>query len=75
MGYNSETDEKRDDVARIVANIHGVSPRHVRMVRNGERKNDDILATLLEFRQGQKKLMEYLRALVPVKANPKKYAR
>lgn len=68
-------DKKRDDVATIVAKIHGVSPSYVRMVRNGVRKNDEILATLIDFRQSQKKLIEHLQKLIPVKANPKKYAR
>ena len=67
--------KKRDEVARIVADIHGVSPRYVRMVRNGERKNDEIMATLVDFRQEQSKLIQHLRKLVPIKPNPKKYAR
>lgn len=75
MSKQTTTTKTRDDVATIVARMHGVSPRYVRMVRNGERNNEEILASLVEFRVAKTKLIKHLEQLVPVKANPKKYAR
>jgi len=38
--------KKRDDTATLTAAAHDVTPRYVRMVLNGERKNrEDILTT------------------------------
>ena len=65
---------KRSSITRIVADIHGVSARYVNMVRNGERENEAIMETLVEYRQAHSKLIEHLEKLVPIKSN-KKYAR
>ncbi|MEB0299587.1 hypothetical protein [Mucilaginibacter sp. 5C4] len=37
--------EKRDDTATLTARAHSVSASYVRMVVNGKRKNEAILAT------------------------------
>jgi len=57
----------RDDTARIVADIHGVSIRYVQMIRDGERENEAIMETLVEYRLGKTKLIKTLTA------NPAKY--
>lgn len=66
--------QERDDTARIVAEIHGVSVRYVQMVRAGIRNNEDIEASLVDFRLRKKELVRSLKKEVstPVK---RKYGR
>jgi len=64
----------RDDTARIVAELHGVSQRYVAMVRSGERDNDDIMESLIEYQQGKNKLIKHLEKLVPITSKSKKHA-
>lgn len=66
---------RRDDVANVVAEIHGVKPRYVNMIRNGDRENEEILATCVEYQLGKNNLIESLKKLVPITPNPEKYAR
>jgi hypothetical protein len=75
MAKTTVSAPKRSSISRIVADIHGVSTRYVNMIRNGERENEEIMATLVEYRQAHRKLIENLEKLVPIKPNPKKYAR
>jgi len=75
MSKTANRVKMRDDVARIVAKMHGVTPQYVRMVRRGERENDDIMASLVDFQVAKNKLIRHLEKLVPIKPNPKKYAR
>lgn len=75
MGKTTRKNKKRDEVAAIVADIHGVSPRYVRMVRDGERDDDEILATLIEYTQGKNELIRALEKTVSINPNPKRYAR
>lgn len=56
---------KRDDTAAIIARIHGVSARYVRMVAAGERNNDAILSSIIEMKQGKNELIEAVKKLVP----------
>lgn len=65
----------RDDTARIVAQIHGVSTSYVQKVRAGERENEEIMATLVDYAVGKNKLIKQLEELVPIKTNPAKHAR
>ncbi len=65
----------RDDTARIVAEIHGVSPDYVRKVGKGERENEEIMASLIDYRQEKSKLIKHIESLIPVTSNPAKYAR
>lgn len=68
--------KERDDIARIVADIHGVSVSYVQKIRAGERENDAIMETLVEYRQGKKalieqlyektKLIKHIESLIPV---------
>ncbi len=53
--------QERDDTARIVARIHGVTKRYVQMVRNGERENEEIMATLVDFETGKAELIKNLQ--------------
>ena len=65
--------KKRDDFCRKVALIHGVSPRYVTMVRNGERNNEAILASLMDLVEGEKELLDKVKQLAEQdKANAQK---
>jgi hypothetical protein len=64
-----------DDTTRVVADITGYTERYVRAVRMGQYDNEDILTTSIEYQQGKSALIQYLKKLVPVTSNPKKYAR
>lgn len=65
----------RDDTARVVAKIHGVSVRYVQMVRNGERENEAILATLVDYQVEKTALIKALEKLIPLQPNPEKYGK
>lgn len=58
--------KQRDDLATIVADMYGVSARYVRMVRNGERENEQILGTLIEMREGKNLLIQSVKELIPI---------
>lgn len=75
MGKTRVKRRKRDELARVVAELHGVSPRYVNMVRNGDRQDEEIMASLVDYKQNKNKLIQHLRKLVPITPNPKKYAR
>lgn len=65
MEYPNETTIIRRDVARLVAQVHGVSPRYVRMVMAGERTNEEILATYMEMVEQDNLLIQSLATAVP----------
>lgn len=50
--------ENNKEVATIVADIHQVSPRYVRMVREGECNNPDILETYIDYVQMKNDFIE-----------------
>jgi hypothetical protein len=58
--------KKPDEVAAVIADIWGVSPRFVRMVREGECKNEDIMDAIVTYEIGKQKLIDQVRQLVPV---------
>ena len=58
--------KKPDEISQIVAKIHGVTPRYVRMVRSGEKNNPEILATIVEYLQGKNQLLERIKEMVPL---------
>lgn len=76
MGKTSTRVKRGDDIARIVADIHGVSVSYVQKIRAGERENDDIMETLVEYTQGKKalirklyeknKLIKHIESLIPI---------
>ena len=61
MAKTTNKAPERDDTARIVARIHGVTERYVQMVRNGERENEEIMATLVDFKTGKAELIKNLQ--------------
>jgi hypothetical protein len=75
VGKTTRKVRLRDDTARVVAEIHGVSTSYVQKIRNGERENEEITATLVEYEQGKSALIKHLESLISVTPNPKRYAR
>jgi hypothetical protein len=75
MSKTSRNSRLNDDTTRIVASIHGVSEDHVRRVRRGDRNNEEILATAIEYQQGKSALIEHLTKLIPITPNPRKHGR
>jgi hypothetical protein len=75
MAKTSKKPRLRDDIARIVADIHGVSVSYVQKVRSGERQNEQIEATLVRYRIGQNNLIKKLEQMIPLTPQPDKYAR
>lgn len=57
---------KRRDVARLVAQVHGVTPRYVRMVMNGERENEAIMDTFMEIVEQDNMLLEAIQKAAPI---------
>lgn len=66
--------QRREHVSTIVADIEGVSPRYVRMVKNGDRNDDDVMDTLLGYQQRHKKLVNYLKTLRQIERSKYKKA-
>jgi len=62
---------KNDNICKKVALMYGVSPRYVTMVRNGERNNEAILASIMDLKEGEKILLEEVKKLVPEGATKK----
>lgn len=62
-----KSNRKRDDISVIVAEMHGVSPRYVRMVRNGERENEAILTTIMDLIEGKTALVCSVNELIPIR--------
>ena len=66
-----ENPKKRDaaTAARVkkVADIHKVSTRLVYYVIDGERENEAIMTTYMEFVEGENRLLEEVKKLVPFK--------
>jgi hypothetical protein len=65
---------KRDDIAQVVADITGVSPRYVNMVRDGERNNELVEMIAVEYHLGKNKLIKHLEQLVPLEKSTNRYA-
>lgn len=62
----NKLNKKRDDWASIVAEMYDVTPGYVRQVRNGDRNNEEILATIMDLVEGKEKLVEAVKKLVPI---------
>lgn len=59
---NGKTIKKRRDYStKIIAKIHGVSESLVRKVKSGDRNNEDVLDTTIEYKQGEQMLISNLR--------------
>lgn len=61
--------KKRDDTARIIAEIHAVTPAYVRMVINGDKVNDQILLDYLTYNQEKNKLIQAIKKATPYSKN------
>lgn len=66
MQKTGNTTVKRRDVARLVAEVHGVSPRYVRMVMNAERENEAIIETYMQIVEQDNALLQAVREAVPL---------
>lgn len=68
---------KRDWVTEKAAEVTGFSEDYVRKVRSGERNNDTVMIAVMELIEGNKKLVEEVKKVVPfnkkAKSNPRKY--
>lgn len=65
MEYPNESTIIRKDVARLVAQVHGVSPRYVRMVISGDRQNEAILETYMEIVEQDNILLQKVSTAIP----------
>lgn len=63
---------KRDGIVQKVARITGYSERYIRMVRQMQRTNDQILTALIEVQQRESKLIEEVRRIVPIEGRIKR---
>lgn len=66
MGNPARTRRKPDDIAQVVADITGVTPRYVNMVRDGDRNNELVETIAIEYHLGKNNLIKYLETLVPL---------
>ena len=57
---------KHDDTAEIIADIWGVKSDYIRKIRNGDRDNDEILCSITDYLEGKSKLIEEIKARIPV---------
>lgn len=53
--------QRRDDSVRVAAEIVGVSESLVRKAQSGERNNDEVLDTLIEYKKAKEKVIEKLK--------------
>lgn len=72
MAKTTGKGKKKDHTTQIVADMTGYSYEYVRLVRNGERHNEEILATLIDYQQGHSKLVQHLKNLIPLDAKRKR---
>ncbi len=56
--------KKRDEAASVVAKLHNVSDRYVRMVINGDRENQAILYSYFDYIEGKNALIEKIKTLI-----------
>lgn len=56
---------KNREIASIIADIHKVSTRYVRMVINGEEENEKIFSSVMEYLEGKNLLIESIKQAVP----------
>ncbi len=75
MAKTTSNTLKLQDTTRIVAHIHGVTPRYVQMVRKGDRDDETVTESVITFEQGVSNLIKEIKRIVPITTNPGKYAR
>jgi hypothetical protein len=80
MGKTTIMNNKRDDTAKIIAEMTGVDESYVRKLRSGGReakseKAQEVMDLLIAYERGKTKLIKAIEELIPVTSNPGKYAR
>lgn len=68
MAKTNEEAQYRDDTARIIAKMYGVTPDYVRKVAKGERNNDEIMASLVDYGYRKNKLIKAIESMIPISA-------
>jgi len=75
MDKTSTKRRSPDDIAQVVADITGVTPRYVNMVRDGDRSNELVEMIVVEYHLGKNNLIKYLETLVPLLSNTSRHGR
>lgn len=75
MDNGVKPNRRRDDTAAIVAKMFGVTEDYVRKVRNGDREDEEILATIIEFEQGKNNLIKAIEKMIPIGTKSPRYVR
>jgi hypothetical protein len=57
--------KKPEEVVQVLADKHGVTKRHIRMVISGDRKNETILDDYLSYKESHNLLLEAVKKAVP----------
>jgi hypothetical protein len=68
-----DKERKKDHTTRIVADITGYSVDMVNRVRSGERNNEEIMATVVDYQLGHSKLIRHLQELIPLDRRGKNF--
>lgn len=62
----SKMTKKRDGITKKVAEMHGVSDGYVRKIRRGDAHNEEIFATVMDMIEGENKLIQEVKRLIPI---------
>jgi hypothetical protein len=65
MNKTNKAGRTGDDTCTIIADMFRVTPRYVRMVRDGERENQKILEAYMIMKEGKNELLKVVKALIP----------
>ncbi len=65
MRKTGERDTIRAARIQKVAETLGKTPRYIRMVLNGDRENNQVLPLMMELQEGENKLLEAVKKLIP----------
>jgi hypothetical protein len=63
--HKTGTLKKRTETASVIANMSGFSKRHVQLVIEGKRNNEEILEASILYEQGKSELIQQIKELVP----------
>lgn len=66
MEKKSTRDTVRAANVKRTAEILGVSERYVRLVLSAERQNEEVLLVFMEMQEGENKLIQEVKKLVPL---------
>lgn len=66
MEKKSTRDTVRAARIKRTAEIVGVSERYVQLVLNAERQNEEVLLVFMELDEGENKLVQEVKKLVPL---------